>query len=122
MRVTPPSWRPDLTSAPDLVEEVARIDGYDKIPSIVPTPPSGSGLTHAQRGRRIAAEVLAGQGLSEIWSAPFVGDARHGALGLDAEEARARTVRLANPLSDEQPLMRISLLSTMVDALVRNVA
>jgi phenylalanyl-tRNA synthetase beta chain len=122
LRVTPPSWRPDLTTAPDLVEEVARIDGYDRIPSVVPTPPSGSGLTHGQRARRLVAEVLAGQGLTEIWSAPFVGDDRHAALGWDPAEARARTVRLANPLSDEQPLMRISVLSTMVDALVRNVA
>ncbi len=122
LRVVPPSWRPDLTTAPDLVEEIARIDGYDTIPSIVPTPPSGSGLTHAQRARRIVAEVLAGQGLNEIWSAPFVGDARHTALGWDASEARAMTVALANPLSDEQPLMRISVLSTMIDALVRNVA
>ena len=122
LRVQPPTWRPDLTTAPDLVEEVARIDGYDRIPSIVPTPPSGSGLTHGQRARRIVAEVLAGQGLHEIWSTPFVGDDRHVALGWDADEARARTVRLANPLSEEQPLMRISVLSTMVDALVRNVA
>ena len=122
LRVSPPSWRPDLTSAPDLVEEVARIDGYDRIPSIVPTPPSGSGLTYAQRGRRIAADVPAGQGLSEVWGAPFVGDARHQELGLDVEAARSRTVRLVNPLSEEQPLMRISLLSTMVDALMRNVA
>ena len=122
LRVTPPSWRPDLTTAPDLVEEVARIDGYDAIPSIVPTPPSGRGLTHGQRARRIVAEVLAGQGLTEIWSAPFVGDDRHAALGWDVEETRARTLRLANPLSEEQPLMRVSLLSTMVDALVRNVA
>ena len=122
LRVTPPSWRPDLTSAPDLVEEIARIDGYDKIPSVLPTPPSGSGLTHSQRARRIVAEVLAGQGLTEVWSAPFVGDDRHVALGWTAEDARARTVRLVNPLSDEQPLMRISVISTMVDALVRNVA
>ena len=122
LRVTPPSWRPDLTTAPDLVEEIARIDGYDRIPSIVPTPPSGSGLTHGQRARRIVADVLAGQGLTEIWSAPFVGDDRHAALGWEPEEVRSRTVRLANPLSDEQPLMRVSVLSTMVDALVRNVA
>ena len=122
MRVTPPSWRPDLRTAPDLVEEVARIDGYDQIPSVVPTPPSGSGLTHGQRARRIVAEVLAAQGLTEVWSPPFVGDARHRDLGWDPREARARTVALANPLSEEQPLMRISVLSTMVDALVRNVA
>ena len=39
LTVTPPTWRPDLTTAEDLVEEVARIDGYDRIPSIIPTPP-----------------------------------------------------------------------------------
>lgn len=39
--VTPPSWRPDLTTWPDLVEEVARIDGYDNIPSVVPAAPGG---------------------------------------------------------------------------------
>jgi phenylalanyl-tRNA synthetase beta chain len=122
LRVRPPSWRPDLATAPDLVEEVARIDGYDRIPSVVPTPPSGSGLTRDQRARRVVAEVLAGQGLTEVWGAPFVGDDRHAALGWDPQEVRARTVRLRNPLSEEQPLMRVSLLSTMVDALVRNVA
>ncbi len=122
LRVSPPSWRPDLLTAPDLVEEVARIDGYDKIPSVLPTPPGGRGLTHGQRTRRIIADVLAAQGLHEIWGAPFVGDARHTAMGWDATQARARTVAIANPLSDEQPLFRISVLSTMVDAVLRNVA
>jgi len=122
LTVTPPTWRPDLTTAEDLVEEVARIDGYDRIPSILPTPPGGAGLTHAQRVRRLVADVLAGQGLSEVWSAPFVGADRYAALGLDVDAEVARTVRLANPLSDEQPLMRTRLLATMVDALRRNVA
>ena len=63
-----------------------------------------------------------GQGLSEVWSAPFVGADRYAALGLDVDAEVARTVRLANPLSDEQPLMRTRLLATMVDALRRNVA
>ncbi|HSF98820.1 MAG TPA: phenylalanine--tRNA ligase subunit beta [Ornithinibacter sp.] len=122
LTVTPPTWRPDLTTAEDLVEEVARIDGYDGIPSVVPTPPGGAGLTHAQRTRRLVADVLAGQGLFEVWSAPFVGADRYAALGLDVETEVARTVRLANPLSDEAPLMRTRLLATMVDALRRNVA
>jgi phenylalanyl-tRNA synthetase beta chain len=121
LTVTPPTWRPDLTTAEDLVEEVARIDGYDGIPSIVPTPPGGAGLTHAQRTRRLVADVLAGQGLSEVWSAPFVGAERYAALGLDVDAEVARTVRLANPLSDEAPLMRTRLLATMVDALRRNI-
>ena len=122
LTVHPPTWRPDLRTGPDLVEEVARIDGYDRIPSVLPTPPGGRGLTHGQRVRRIIADVLAGQGLTEIWSAPFVGDARHTALGLDAAATRATTIALANPLSEEAPLMRASLLSTMVDALLRNLA
>lgn len=122
LTVTPPTWRPDLTTAEDLVEEVARIHGYERIPSVLPTPPGGAGLTHAQRVRRLVADVLAGQGLSEVWSAPFVGADRYAALGLDVDAEVARTVRLANPLSDEQPLMRTRLLATMVDALRRNVA
>ena len=122
LTVIPPTWRPDLTTAEDLVEEVARIAGYDGIPSIVPTPPGGAGLTHAQRTRRLVADVLAGQGLSEVWSAPFVGADRFADLGLDVEAEVARTVRLANPLSEEAPLMRTRLLATLVDALRRNVA
>src|SRR5699024_1989621 len=117
----PPTWRPDLHGGPDLVEEVARIGGYDRIPSVVPTPPGGRGLTHGQQVRRIVAGVLAAEGLSEVWTAPFVSDQRHEQLGYDVAEARARTIRIANPLSDKQPLMRISLLSTMVDTVRRNV-
>lgn len=120
--VTPPSWRPDLRTGPDLVEEVARVVGYEKIPSVLPTPPGGRGLTHGQQVRRLIANVLAAQGFHEIWSAPFTSDERHEALGYPAEAARARTVRIANPLSEEQPLMRISVLSTMIDALKRNVS
>ncbi|WP_404347736.1 phenylalanine--tRNA ligase subunit beta [Phycicoccus jejuensis] len=122
LTVLPPTWRPDLTTAEDLVEEVARIHGYDRIPSVLPTPPGGSGLTHAQRVRRTVADLLAAQGLSEVWGAPFVGEDRWVALGLDVAAESARTVRIANPLSDEQPWMRTSLVSTMVDALRRNVS
>ncbi len=122
LTVTPPTWRPDLRTAEDLVEEVARIHGYEQIPSVLPAPPGGSGLTHAQRVRRTVANVLAAQGLSEVWGDPFVGEERLAALGLDVAAERARTVRLANPLSDEEPLLRTSIVSTMVDALRRNVA
>ena len=120
--VRPPSWRPDLRTGEDLTEEVARIVGYDEIPSVLPTPPGGSGLTHAQRVRRLLADVLAARGLSEVWSPPFVGDAQHAALGLDPAAEAARTVRIANPLSDEQPLLRTRLLTTLVDDVRRNVA
>ena len=120
LSVTPPSWRPDLTSAPDLVEEVARIDGYDKIPSVVPSAPGGRGLTHAQRARRTVAAALAGQGLDEVLTYPFVGASRFDELGLGADDPRRHALRIANPLSDETPLMRTELLQTLPDTLRRN--
>jgi phenylalanyl-tRNA synthetase beta chain len=70
--VTPPSWRPDLVDGPDYAEEVARVDGYDRIPSILPTPTDGRGLTHAQLVRRIVANALVGRGYTEVLSYPFV--------------------------------------------------
>ncbi|MGL5817364.1 MAG: phenylalanine--tRNA ligase subunit beta [Phycicoccus sp.] len=122
LSVLPPTWRPDLVTAETLVEEVARVCGYERIPSVLPTPPGGSGLTSGQRARRIVAEVLAGQGLFEVWSAPFTSADRLRALGLDPAAETARSVRVANPLSDEQPWMRTRLLATLPDALRRNVA
>ncbi|MBC9956995.1 phenylalanine--tRNA ligase subunit beta [Yimella sp. cx-51] len=122
LRVTPPTWRPDLTTWPDLVEEVARIQGYASIPSIVPAAPGGRGLTDAQRGRRIAANVLAAQGFTEIWSAPFVSEKSFDLLGYAANDVRRTTVRVANPLSEEEPLIRTAVLPNVLDALRRNVS
>ena len=122
LSVLAPSWRPDLLTGPDLVEEVARIDGYDRIPSVLPAAPGGRGLTHAQRARRTVATALAGQGLDEVLTYPFVGERRFDELGLGADDPRRHALRLANPLSDEAPLMRTELLQTLPDALRRNVA
>ncbi|HRW18893.1 MAG TPA: phenylalanine--tRNA ligase subunit beta [Dermatophilaceae bacterium] len=120
--VTPPSWRPDLVDGPDYAEEVARIDGYSRIPSVVPTPPAGRGLTHDQQVRRIVANTLAARGLTEVLTYPFVSAGFADLLGLDADDPRRAAVRLANPLSDEAPLMRTSVLDTVLDALRRNVS
>jgi phenylalanyl-tRNA synthetase beta chain len=120
--VVPPTWRPDLTDAPTLVEEVARIDGYDKIPSVVPRATGGRGLTHAQRSRRAVAAALAGAGLQEVLTYPFVGESRFDELALPADDPRRAALRLANPLSDEAPLMRTELLQTLPEALRRNVS
>ena len=120
--VTPPSWRPDLTTGPDLVEEVARLHGYDKIPSELVRPLGGRGLTPNQRHRRMVANALAAQGLYEIISLPFVSDELHTNLGYAADDPRRETITLSNPLSDALPLIRTSVLSTMLDSLKRNVA
>lgn len=125
VRVTPPSWRPDLVNdspAPDYAEEIARIDGYNRIPSVVPAPSGGQGLTHAQKTRRLVANVLAGAGYTEVLSYPFVSDDLADQLMLPAQDERRQAVRLANPLSEERPLLRTTVLSSLVDVLRRNVA
>nr|WP_196791924.1 phenylalanine--tRNA ligase subunit beta [Motilibacter deserti] len=120
--VTPPSWRGDLAAPFDLVEEVARLDGYDRIPSVLPLPPASAGLTEHQRARRRVGRALAAAGFVEAPSYPFLGDADLDALGLSADDPRRRTLRLANPLSAEQPALRTTLLPGLLAALRRNVA
>lgn len=121
-RVVPPTWRPDLTTGPDLVEEVARIHGYDAIPSVVPRPPGGRGLTRGQQTRRVVAELLAGRGLQETWSAPFISAQVLQRLGIDDADPRRQAVRIANPLSQEADLFRTTLLPGLLDTLRRNVS
>ena len=120
-RVTPPSWRPDLTASVDLIEEIARLHGYDAIPSRLPTAPAGHGLTPAQRGRRSVSRTLAEAGLTEVLSYPFVGDQVFDALQYEPDDERRRGLRLLNPLRGEEPLMRTSILATLLPVLRRNV-
>jgi phenylalanyl-tRNA synthetase beta chain len=122
VEVLAPSWRPDLVEGADLVEEVARVNGYDEIPVVLPKAPAGRGLTRSQRLRRSAARALAGAGLVQVITYPFVSAERADELGLPADDDRRRALRLANPLSAEQPLLRTSLLSTLVDAARRNLS
>jgi phenylalanyl-tRNA synthetase beta chain len=120
LAVTPPTWRPDLTDPYDLVEEVARIVGYDQVPSVLPREATGRGLTREQRLRRRVGRTLAGAGCVEVISFPFVGEATFDALGLPAHDVLRRTVRLANPLSSEEPSYTTTLLPGLLRAGARN--
>ncbi|WP_103489537.1 phenylalanine--tRNA ligase subunit beta, partial [Streptomyces sp. SM5] len=118
--VTVPSWRPDLAAPNDLAEEVIRLEGYENLPSTLPTPPSGRGLTERQRLHRRVGRALAGAGYVEALSYPFIGETVLDQLGVEKDDPRRRTVRLVNPLSDEEPSLRTTLLPGLLGALRRN--
>ncbi|TSB23858.1 phenylalanine--tRNA ligase subunit beta [Streptomyces benahoarensis] len=118
--VTVPSWRPDLTDPNDLAEEVIRLEGYENLPSTLPLPPAGRGLTERQRLHRRVGRALAGAGYVEALNYPFMGAAVLDQLGIEAGDARRRTVTLVNPLSDEEPDLRTTLIPGLLGALRRN--
>ena len=122
LTATVPTWRPDLSDPFDLVEEVARIVGYEDVPSVLPTAPSGRGLTQNQSLRRRLGRTLAGEGYVEVLNFPFVGEADLDRLGLDESDARRTTLRLANPLRSEEPLMTTTLLPGLLRTVARNVS
>ncbi len=121
LTVRPPSWRPDLNLAADLVEEILRLEGYDTIPSALPTPPPGRGLTADQLLRRTVSRALAAAGATEVLTYPFVAPEVHDSFGLAADDPRRRAARLVNPLSDAEPELRTSLLPGLLSSLVRNI-
>lgn len=118
--VTVPSWRPDLTDPNDLAEEVIRLEGYENLPSTLPKPPAGRGLTERQRLHRRVGRALAGAGYVEALNYPFIGEHVFDQLGLAADDPKRKVVKLANPLSDEEPALRTTLLPGLLGALRRN--
>ncbi len=119
--VSVPTWRPDLVVPADLVEEVARLHGYQHIPSELPPAPVSGGLTLSQRLRRRVGLVLAGSGFVEVQSYPFLSPQVHDAMGLPVDDPRRNALVLANPLSDQEPELRTSLLPGLFATMRRNV-
>jgi phenylalanyl-tRNA synthetase beta chain len=121
LTVLPPSWRPDLVGPSDLAEEVIRLEGYENIPARMPRAPAGRGLTAPQRLRRSVGRTLADVGYVEVLSQPFVSTADFDRLQLPADDPRRTAVRLANPLTEEEPLLRTTLLPGLMRVLARNI-
>jgi phenylalanyl-tRNA synthetase beta chain len=121
LTVIPPSWRPDLVHPSDLAEEVIRLEGYENIPARMPRAPAGHGLTAQQRIRRLVGRSLAEAGYVEVLSQPFASAADFDRLQLPAGDARRTAVRLANPLTEDEPLLRTTLLPGLLRVLARNV-
>jgi phenylalanyl-tRNA synthetase beta chain len=118
--VDPPSWRSDLVQPADFVEEVARMVGYDKIPSILPPRPKHASLTATQKRRRAIASMLASRGFAEVQTFPFTNQETIDSMGFVGE--RAATYRIANPMSEEFPLMRVHLVPGLIEVAQRNIS
>jgi len=121
LEVTPPTWRPDLTDPADLAEEVIRLEGYENVPARMPRALAGRGLTPRQRLRRSVGRSLAEAGYVEVLSWPFGSRADADLLGLPPEDMRRAAVTVANPLSDDEPLLRTTLLPGLLRVLARNI-
>ncbi len=121
LAITPPAWRPDLTEPVDLTEEVIRLEGYDTVPSLLPQAPAGRGLTVHQRVRRWVGTALAGAGCTEVSTYPFMSDVVLDTLGVGVGDERRRAPRIANPVSDAEPVLRTTLLPGLLNVLQRNV-
>jgi len=111
----PPSHRNDLALAQDLIEEIARIHGYEKIPATLPVVPLGlpeEPPLWAETER--ARDALAAAGLFEVVSFPFVSRGALDALGLAAADPRRRSLSLVNPVHEGEAELRTHLLPSLL--------
>jgi phenylalanyl-tRNA synthetase beta chain len=122
--VTVPALRRvDVTREVDLIEEVARIDGLEKLPATLPARRGAVGLlSHAQRVRRAAEDALVGRGLHEVVGWSFTDPGLLDRLRLPADHAMRQVVRLENPMAETQSTLRPTLLGSLLDAARHNVA
>jgi phenylalanyl-tRNA synthetase beta chain len=119
--VTVPSFRPDVSRPADLVEEVARIHGYDKIPASLPFGQGGV-LPAWLRRERAIREVMVGAGYYEVWNFDFMGIDEVERLALPDDDRRVVPVEVRNPLSDEQRHLRTTLLPGLLGGVALNQA
>jgi phenylalanyl-tRNA synthetase beta chain len=124
LEVTVPApRRADVSREADLIEEVARIDGLEKLPATLPPRRPAGLLTHEQRLRRRAVDALVGRGLYETVGWTFTSHESLGRLRLSADDPRrAGAVALENPLSEEHALLRTTLLGSLLDSAAHNAA
>ncbi len=120
--VNPPTFRIDIEREVDLIEEVARLIGYNKIPTSLPTVNLSYPEQDPKRKLRTQlSTLLCDLGFSEAINYSFVTDKHHDMMQLDEEDSRRPVVRLLNPLSEEQSVMRTMLLPGLLENLKRNI-
>jgi phenylalanyl-tRNA synthetase beta chain len=121
--LVPPFRRNDVTREADLVEEVARIDGLEKLPATLPARRGSAGrLTTEQRLRRRAVDALVGRGMYETVGWSFTDAGLADRLRLAPDDQRRRFVVLENPMSEDHSVLRTTLVGALLDAARHNAA
>lgn len=122
-RVAVPSWRGDVTMMEDISEEVARLYGYDNIASRLPTGAVQQGRTSEMQDFVDAMrESLCALGMTEELSFSFTSEKTLDKLGVPPDSPLRQAIPIMNPLTDEYPLIRTTLLTSMLENAARNVA
>jgi len=121
LEVVPPPFRSDLTREVDLMEEVARLAGFDYIPSTLPSAlVTAVKPARTQIFRGLAKEVLVAVGFSETISFSFISRQATERLGILPDDRRFHHLPIRNPLTEEQAVLRTSLIPNMLETAARN--
>ncbi len=121
--VSIPSWRIDIEREIDLVEEICRLNGFDKVPATMPVAEviSDRPGPHQRLERKVRNHLVA-EGMNEIVTFSFIAPTEADRLCLGADDPRRVSIRLSNPLVEEQSVMRTTLLPGLLEAASRNMS
>ena len=121
--VVPPSFRVDILRPEDLMEEVARLAGYNNIPITFPAMPAAARPpAHRLELRNRLKDLMTGFGFTEAITYSFMAQASCDRLRLKAEDPRRNLIHILNPLSEDQAVMRTSLAAGLIETAVYNTA
>lgn len=121
LSVTIPTRRPDIRAPIDLVEEIARLHGFDAIPDSVPQGPGG-GLSYREQRLRLTRNIMVGAGFHQLIGFSFIGTKDLANLGLDIEGQQRNVVTISNPLNETEGILRTTLLPGLLRAASVNLA
>lgn len=117
--VTVPPYRIDIERQCDLAEEVARIYGYNNIPTSIPRLSSQSKMTPGQAFRQKLTEIMIAEGCYETMTFSFISPKWYDKINLPEEEKRS--VVITNPLGEDTSVMRTTMIPSMMELVVRNI-
>lgn len=123
LHVTVPTYRVDIEREIDLIEEIARLNGYENIPVTMPKVRAFSDRPSPHQAlERKLRDLLVSHGLSEVITYSFVNPSVFNRILLDENDPRRNPVKVLNPLSEDQAVMRTTLLPGLLDVTARNLS